>query len=196
MRCVSLSPRLPCFLITETLGLRSGEAKIKGRLSQTKKGFKTKRGEYWAQLCLLLSGDIHPCLGPGVVSINLTAGGPAAELHTPSVGFRRGWLAEKLAPPAGLCGLAPTAAGLAAAPLPTPPEDYGYTPRAGGRAAKIHTLPAGFGVGRIASTPPENYGSAPRASGLAAEILAPPPVTTGHHRSPPDTTGLASEEAG
>jgi len=85
-----------------------------------------------ALLCLLLSGDIHPCPGPGVVSINLAAGGPAAELHTPSVGFRRGWLAEQLAPPAGLCGLAPAAAGLAAGPLPTPPEDYGSTPRAGG----------------------------------------------------------------
>ena len=32
VRCVSLSPRLPCLLITETLGLRSGEAKIKDRL--------------------------------------------------------------------------------------------------------------------------------------------------------------------
>ncbi|KAF3849699.1 hypothetical protein F7725_019418 [Dissostichus mawsoni] len=84
-----------------------------------------------------------------------------------------------------LCGLAPTAAGLAAGPLPTPPEDYGSTPRAGGRAAEIHTPPAGFRGGRIASTPSENYGSAPRASGLAAEILA-PPGTTGHHRTPPD----------
>ncbi|KAI9516401.1 hypothetical protein NQZ68_015902 [Dissostichus eleginoides] len=96
--------------------------------------------------------DIHPCPGPGVVSIDLTAGGPAVELHTPSVGFRRGWLAEQIAPPAGLCGLALTAADLAAGPLPTPSEDYGSTPRAGGRAAEIHT--------------------------------------------PPDTTGLASEEAG
>ncbi|KAI9540292.1 hypothetical protein NQZ68_042273 [Dissostichus eleginoides] len=112
---------------------------------------------------------IHPCPGPGVVSIDLAAGGPAAELHTPSVGFRRGWLAEQIAPPAGLCGLALTAADLAAGPLPTPSEDYGSTPRAGGRAAEIHTPPA----------------EAPRASGLAAEILA-----------PPDTTGLASEEAG
>ncbi|KAI9542538.1 hypothetical protein NQZ68_019222 [Dissostichus eleginoides] len=129
--------------------------------------------------------DIHPCPGSGVVSIDLTAGGPAAELHAPSVGFRRGWLAEQLAPPAGLCGLALTAADLAAGPLPTPSEDYGSAPRAGGRAAEIHTPPAGFRGGRIASTPSENCGSAPRASGLAAEILA-----------PPDTTGLASEEAG
>ncbi|KAI9514548.1 hypothetical protein NQZ68_032189 [Dissostichus eleginoides] len=53
------------------------------------------------------------------------------------------------------------------------------------RAAEIHTPLAGFRGGRIASTPSENCGSAPRASGLAAEILA-----------PPDTTGLASEEAG
>jgi len=93
-----------------------------------------------ALLCLLLSGGIHPCPGHGV-TINLTVDGPAAELHTPSVGFRRGWLAEQLAPPAGLCGLAPMAAGLAAGPLPTPPEDYGSTPRAGGRAAEIHTPP-------------------------------------------------------
>ncbi|KAI9542973.1 hypothetical protein NQZ68_013904 [Dissostichus eleginoides] len=138
-----------------------------------------------ALLCLLLSGDIHPCTGPGVVSIDLNAGGPAAELHTPSVGFRRGWLAEQLAPPAGLCGLALTAADLAAGPLPTPSEDYWSAPRAGGRAAEIHTPPAGFRGGRIASTPSENCGSAPRASGLAAEILA-PPDTTGHHRTPPD----------
>ncbi|KAK5885779.1 hypothetical protein CesoFtcFv8_016881 [Champsocephalus esox] len=103
----------------------------------------------------------------------------------PSVGFRRVWLAEQLAPPAGLCGLPPTAAGLAAGPLPTPPEDYGSTPRAGGRATEIHTPPAGFRGGRIASTPSKNYGSAPRASGLTTEILA-PPDTTGHHRTPPD----------
>ncbi|KAK5905334.1 hypothetical protein CesoFtcFv8_006810 [Champsocephalus esox] len=45
---------------------------------------------------------------PGIISINLTAGGPAAELHTPSVGFRRGWLAEQLAPPVGLCGCRPS----------------------------------------------------------------------------------------
>ncbi|KAI9541386.1 hypothetical protein NQZ68_031042 [Dissostichus eleginoides] len=128
---------------------------------------------------------IYPCPGPGVVSIDLTAGGPAAELHTPSVRFRRGWLAEQLAPPAGLCGLALTAADLAAGPLPTPSEDYGSAPRAGGRAAEIHTPPAGFRGGRIASTPSENCGSAPRGSSLAAEIL-----------SPPDTTGLASEETG
>ncbi|KAF3854242.1 hypothetical protein F7725_022297 [Dissostichus mawsoni] len=120
-------------------------------------------------LLLFHNSNIHPYPGPGVVSIDLTAGGPAAELHTPSVGFRRGWLAEQLAPPAeqlappaGLCGLALTAADLAAGPLlPTPSEDYGSTPRAGGRAAEIHT---------------------PRASGLAAEILA-PPDTTGHHRT-------------
>ncbi|KAI9516389.1 hypothetical protein NQZ68_015890 [Dissostichus eleginoides] len=140
-------------------------------LSNKKKGLKRKEENIGllALLCLLLSGDIHPCPGPGVVSIDLAAGGPAAELHTPSVGFRRGWLAEQIAPPAGLCGLALTAADLAAGPLPTPSEDYGSTPRAGGRAAEIHTPPA----------------EAPRASGLAAEILA-----------PPDTTGLASEEAG
>ncbi|KAI9537832.1 hypothetical protein NQZ68_020805 [Dissostichus eleginoides] len=99
--------------------------------------------------------------------------GPAAELHTPSVGFRRGWLAEQLAPPAGLCGLALRAADLAAGPLPTPSES---TPRAVGRAAEIHTPPA----------------EAPRASGLAAEILA-PPDTTGHHRT---KRTIPSEEAG
>ncbi|KAI9542004.1 hypothetical protein NQZ68_025138 [Dissostichus eleginoides] len=112
-------------------------------------------------------------------------GGPAAELHTPSVGFRRGWLAEQLAPPAGLCGLALTAADLAAGPLPTPSEDYGSAPRASGLAVEIQTPPAGFRGGRIASTPSENCGYAPRASGLEAEILL-PPDTTGHPRTPPD----------
>ncbi|KAI9547166.1 hypothetical protein NQZ68_019987 [Dissostichus eleginoides] len=78
-----------------------------------KQGLKRKEENIGllAVLCLLLSGDIHPCPGPGVVSIDLTAGGPAAELNTPSAGFRRGWLAEQLAPPAGLCGLALTAEG-------------------------------------------------------------------------------------
>ncbi|KAK5928626.1 hypothetical protein CgunFtcFv8_013677 [Champsocephalus gunnari] len=129
-----------------------------GRLSNKKKGLKLKEENIGllARLCLLLSGDIHPCPGPGVVSIDLTAGGPAAELHTPSVGLRRVWLAEQLAPPAGLCSLALTAADLAAGPLPTPSEDYGSTPRAGGRAAEIHM---------------------PRARGLAAEILAPTDTT-------------------
>ncbi|KAI9546572.1 hypothetical protein NQZ68_025734 [Dissostichus eleginoides] len=115
-------------------------------LSNTKRGLKRKEEsvELLAVLCLLLSGDVHPCPGPGVGSINLTAGGPAAELHTQSAGSRRGWLAEQLAPPAGLCGLALTAADLAAGPLPTSSEDCGSTPRAGGRAAEIHTPPAGF----------------------------------------------------
>jgi len=118
------------------------------------------------------SNNIHPCPGPGVVSINLTAGGPAAELHTPPAGFRKGWLAEQLAPPAGLCGLALTAADLAAGPLPTPSGDYGSAPKAGSRVADIHTQPSNFRRGRIAPTPSENCGSAPRASGLAAEIHA------------------------
>ncbi|KAK5881835.1 hypothetical protein CesoFtcFv8_020480 [Champsocephalus esox] len=63
----------------------------------------------------------------------MTAGGPAAELHTLPTGFRRDWLAEQLAPPAGLCSFALTAADLAAGPLPTPLEDCGSTPRAGSR---------------------------------------------------------------
>ncbi|KAI9523454.1 hypothetical protein NQZ68_027312 [Dissostichus eleginoides] len=142
--------------------------------------------------------DIHPCPGPGVISIDLPAGGPDAELHTPSAGFRRGWLAEQLAPPAGLCGLALTAADLAAGPLPTPLEDYGSAPTASGRAAEIHTPPARFRGDWMASTPSEDCGSAPKAYGQAVEIHAPPdttghhrtsPDTTGHHRTPPDTTG-------
>ncbi|KAI9536797.1 hypothetical protein NQZ68_031105 [Dissostichus eleginoides] len=120
------------------------------------------------------SAYIHPCPGPGVVSIDLTAGGPAAEIHTPPAGFRRGWLAEQLAPPAGLCGLALTAADLAAGPLPTPSEDCGSAPKAGSRVAEIHTQPYNFRRGRIAPTPSENCGSAPGASGLAAEIHASP----------------------
>ncbi|KAI9532997.1 hypothetical protein NQZ68_027469 [Dissostichus eleginoides] len=126
----------------------------------------------------MLSGDIHPCPVPGFVSIDLTAGGPAAELHAPSVGFRRGWLAERLAPPAGLCGLTLTAADLAAGPLPTPSEDYGSTPRAGGRAAEIHTPPdttghhrTGFRRGRLAeqlALPAGLCGLALTAAGRAA----------------------------
>ncbi|KAI9540790.1 hypothetical protein NQZ68_037721 [Dissostichus eleginoides] len=110
----------------------------------------------------------------GVVSIDLTAGGPAAELHTPPAGFRRGWLAEQLAPPEGLCGLALTAADLAAGPLPTLSEDCGSVPKAGSRVAEIHTQPSNFRRGRIAPTPSENCGSAPGASGLAAKIHASP----------------------
>ncbi|KAI9514404.1 hypothetical protein NQZ68_033522 [Dissostichus eleginoides] len=150
-------------------------------LSNTKKGHKRKKENIGllALLCLLLSGDIHPCPGPGVVSIDLTAGGPAAELHTPPAGFRRGWPAEQLASPAGLCGLALTAADLAAGPLPTPSEDCGSAPtgtapRAGSRVAEINTQPSNFRRGRIAPTPSENCGSALGASGLAEEIHASP----------------------
>ncbi|KAI9514550.1 hypothetical protein NQZ68_032191 [Dissostichus eleginoides] len=116
------------------------------------------------------SAYIHPCPGPGVVSINLTAGGPAAELHTPPAGFRRCWVAEQLAPQAVLCGLALMAADLAAHRRRT----TGAAPKAGSRVAEIHTQPSNFRRGRIAPTPSENCGSAPRASGLAAEIHAPP----------------------
>ncbi|KAI9518468.1 hypothetical protein NQZ68_036919 [Dissostichus eleginoides] len=153
-------------------------------LSNTKKGLKRKEENIGllALLCILLSGDIHPCPGPDVVSIDLVAGGPAAVLHTPSAGFRRGWLAEQLAPPAGLCGLALTAADLTAGPLPTPSEDRGSAPRVGGRAAEIHTPPAGFRGDRIASIPSKVCGSATRGNGKAAEIHA-PPDTTGHHRT-------------
>ncbi|KAI9527910.1 hypothetical protein NQZ68_025951 [Dissostichus eleginoides] len=144
-----------------------------------------------ALLCLLLSGDIHPCPGPGVVSIDLTAGGPAAELHTPSAGFRRGWLAEQLGPPAGLCGLALTAADLAAGRLPTPSEDCGSAQRASGLAAEILAPPADFRRGRLAKQlalrqdllARFHYSAEPglaRASGLApaAAGLASGPTST------------------
>ncbi|KAF3861125.1 hypothetical protein F7725_001380 [Dissostichus mawsoni] len=98
----------------------------------------------------------------------------AARLHTPPAGFRRGWLAEQLAPPVGLCGLALTAADLTAGPLSTPSEDYGSAPKAGSRVAEIHTQPSNFRRGRIAPTPSENCGSAPRASGLEVETHASP----------------------
>ncbi|KAI9531523.1 hypothetical protein NQZ68_040184 [Dissostichus eleginoides] len=158
---------------------------------------------------------VPPCPGPGVGSIDLTAGGPAAELHTPSAGSRRGWhqrvsartagprrglvaeqlqrmastpsedcgsapmangqaaeihaplditghhrtgfrggrLAEQLALPAGLGGLALTAAGLAAGPTSTPSEDGGPAPKAKGIAAEIHELSAGFRRGRLPVQP-------------------------------------------
>jgi len=111
-------------------------------LSNTKKGQKRIKENIGllALLCLLLSGDIHPCPGPGIASIDLTAGGPPAELHAPPAGFQRGWLAEQLAPPAGLCGLALTAADRAAGPLSTPSEDYVSAPKAGSRVAEINHL--------------------------------------------------------
>ncbi|KAI9546079.1 hypothetical protein NQZ68_030666 [Dissostichus eleginoides] len=177
-------------------------------LSNTKKGHKRKKENIGllALLCLLLSGDIHPCPGPGVVSIDLTAGSPAAELHTPPAGFRRGWLAEQLAPPAGLCGLALTAADLAAGPLPTPSEDYGggriaptpsencgTAPGASGLAAEIHALPAGFRRGKLAeqlALPTCLSGLALTATGLAAGSISTPSEDWG---PAPKAKGIAAE---
>ncbi|KAK5903654.1 hypothetical protein CgunFtcFv8_007414 [Champsocephalus gunnari] len=59
-------------------------------------------------------------------------------------------LAEQLALPAGLCGLALTAAGLAAGPTSTPSEDWGPAPRAKNTAAENHASPAVFRRGRLA----------------------------------------------
>ncbi|KAK5923199.1 hypothetical protein CgunFtcFv8_000191 [Champsocephalus gunnari] len=142
-------------------------------LSNKKKGLKRKEESIGllALLCLLLSGDIHPCPGPGVVSIDLTAGGPAAELHTPSVGFRIGRLAEQLALPVDLCGLALTAAGLTAGPTSTPSEDWGPTQRAKSTAVENHASPAGCTRGRLAkqlARSEDLCGLAPAAAGLAS----------------------------
>ncbi|KAF3844498.1 hypothetical protein F7725_007661 [Dissostichus mawsoni] len=86
-------------------------------------------------------------------------------------GFRRGRLAEQLALPAGLCGLALTAAGLAAGPTSTPSEDWGPAPRAKSTAAENHASPAGCTQGRLAkqlARPEDLCGLAPAAAGLAS----------------------------
>ncbi|KAK5916271.1 hypothetical protein CgunFtcFv8_011272 [Champsocephalus gunnari] len=62
-------------------------------LSKKEKGFKTKRGEYWAigSAVSLALGRYPPVFGSRRCFHQ--PGCPAAELHTPSVGFRRVWLA-------------------------------------------------------------------------------------------------------
>jgi len=64
-------------------------------------------------------------------------------------GFRRGRLAEQLVLPAGLCGLALTAAGLAARPTSTPSKDCRTAPMASSLAAEIHKPPASFDCSTI-----------------------------------------------